>query len=397
MTTTRLGNTLVRSAALACVLCLLATAGLWWIFRDAGKTRVTAYFGNSIGLYAGNDVRVQGFRIGEVTDIRPQGKQVKVDFEYDRTTTFPADAHAVIITPSLVSDRYVQLIPGRDDGPRLRDGATIPIERTAVPLEVDQLYNSLNEVSSSLGPQGANQNGSLSRVLDTASRNLDGNGKSLHDTVSALSDASGTLSGSKDDLFKTVGNLGEFSETLASSDQRVRHFEGQLADVSEFLADERGNLAQTVTGLSGTLEQVRDFISRHRDRVHSNVDNLSQVSQALVDERSALAEILDLAPVGLGNARETYNGGSGTLDTRPNFNEFTQPPITQICGLLKQTPEIVNAIGDVCRPVASAANGLVPVPSVGQTVGALQQRELPPLPLPLVGSTYTTPPPGKQP
>src|SRR5207248_4896075 len=79
------------------------------------------------------------------------------------------------------------------------------------------------------------------------------------------------------------------------------------------------------------------------------------VTKVLVDQRSSLAEILDVAPVGLSNLVNTYNGASGTLDARPNLNELTQPPLVMICRLLKQTPQPLGArseerrVGQECR------------------------------------------------
>ncbi|WP_024876355.1 MCE family protein [Saccharomonospora piscinae] len=384
MTSTRLGQQLSRGVAVACVLGLVVAGGLWWTFKDAGRKHVTAYFTEAIGLYEGNGVRVLGVEVGEVTDVEPLGDRVRVRLTYDREVAVPGDAGAIVVAPSLVSDRYVQLAPAHTGGPVLDDGAVIPLDRTAVPLEVDDLSESLSRVSRALGPNGANADGSLSDVLDTAAANLDGNGKALHETVTKLGQAAGTLSGSSEDLFVTVENLAELSGTLAASDDHVRGFERQLADVSEFLAGERQTLAATVTELGDTLQLVDDFLNDNRDRVKSNVDKLADVTQVLVDQRAALAETLDIAPLALGNLANTYNAASGTLDARPNLNELTEPPAMMICGLLRQTPDALDALGNLCSDVAGVLEGAVELPSLAESVAALNKGELPELPLPLV-------------
>jgi virulence factor Mce-like protein len=382
MTNTRLGVTLTRGFTIAIVLALVVAGALWWTLKDAGKTHLTAYFSAAIGLYEGNSVKMLGVDIGEVTKVEPMGNQVKVEFEYDRGVAVPANAQAGIVSPSLVSDRYVQLAPAYTGGPKIADNATIPLSRTVVPLEVDDLYASLSKVSESLGPNGANKNGSLSDLLTTLSKNLDGNGQALNDTITKLAQASGTLAGNKDDLFATIQNLGQFTTTLANSDSQVRQFEQQLDQVSGFLADERGNLAATVQQLGSTLDAVKGFIDQNHDRVKSNVDKLASVTKVLVDQRSSLAEILDVAPVGLGNLVNTYNAASGTLDARANLNELTQPPLVMICSLVKQVP-LVGALGDACKQLAGVVQGLVPLPSVAQIVQAGENGQLPPLPLPV--------------
>jgi phospholipid/cholesterol/gamma-HCH transport system substrate-binding protein len=384
MTDTRLGQSLARGVVVACVLGLVVAGALWWTLQDAGKKQLTAYFSSSIGLYVGNSVRVLGVAMGTVTAVQPMGNQVKVEMTYDRSVPIPADAQAAIIAPSLVSDRYVQLAPAYTGGPVINDGAVIPLSRTAVPIEVDELYASLDKITQSLGPNGANQNGSLSDLLTTLAKNLDGNGQALHDTITKLSQAAGTLSGNRDDLFATIDNLAKFSTTLANSDSQVRQFENQLAGVSGYLAGEKDELAATVNQLGTTLAMVQDFVNNHHDQLRSNVDNLASVTKVLVDERSALAEILDVAPVGLDNVVNAYNGSSGTLDVRANLNELTEPPILLICNLLKQTPGGLASVGDLCKTVEPLLDGATKLPSVAQTVNALQNGQAPPLPLPSV-------------
>ncbi|OZM74850.1 ABC transporter substrate-binding protein [Amycolatopsis antarctica] len=385
MAQSKFGQSLARGVAIACVLGLVVAGGLWWTLKDADIKRLTAYFPTAVGLYEGNSVRVLGVDVGEVTGIVPEGDKVKVDIEYERGVEVPAEAQAVIVAPSLVSDRYVQLAPAFSGGPQIEDGSTIPLERTAVPLEVDDLYASLSQVSQSLGPNGANKDGSLSNLLGTLSDNFQGNGQQLHDTITKLGQAAGTLSGNKGDLFATIENLASFSDTLAQSDGQVRQFEQQLADVSGFLAGERGDLSETVTQLGDTLGSVQGFVEQNRGRLKSNVDKLASVSRVLVDQRGALAEILDVAPVGLGNLVNTYNAASGTLDARPNLNELAQPPIVLLCRTLQQTPEVLDLIGDTCNSIAPLVQGVVPLPSPAEVIAALQRGELPPLPLPLAG------------
>lgn len=383
MSNTRFGQSLARGIAVACVLGLIVAGALWWTLKDAGKKHITAYFPSAIGLYVGNSVRVLGVEMGTVTKVEPMGGQVRVDMEYDRSVALPADVQAAIVAPSLVSDRYVQFAPAYTGGKIIDDGASVPVTRTAVPTEVDDLYSSLDKISQSLGPNGVNANGSLSDLLTTLAKNMDGNGQSLHDTITKLSQLSTTLSGNKDDLFATIQNLANFSTTLAQSDSQVRQFESQLADVSGYLDGEKQNLAATVQQLGTTLGMVQDFIDKHHDRLRSNVDKLASVTKVLVDQRSALAEILDVAPVGLSNVINAYNGSSGTLDARANINELTQPPLVMVCSLLKQVGKL-SAVGNLCDSVAGIVDGAVKLPSVAQTVNALQNGQLPPLPLPFV-------------
>ncbi|MCP2169309.1 MlaD family protein, partial [Goodfellowiella coeruleoviolacea] len=171
---------LTRYLAVACVLVLVVAGALWWVFRGANSRRITAYFSSAVGVYVGSDVRVLGVRVGSVDEVVPEGERVRVGLSVDRAVAVPEQARAVVVAPSVVSDRYVQLAPVYVGGPRLGDNAVIPRERTATPVELDQLYASLDGLATALGPGGANADGALSELLRTGAANLGGNGQALH-------------------------------------------------------------------------------------------------------------------------------------------------------------------------------------------------------------------------
>lgn len=390
---TRLGRSLFSWTAAACVLLLIVAGVLWWTMQGANSKRITAYFTGTVGLYEANDVRIQGVKVGDVSLVQPRGDRVQVDLEVDREFQVPANAKAVIVAPSLVSDRYVQLTPTYRGGPEMREGTVLQPDRTATPLEVDDLYASLNRVSRSLGPNGANRDGALSGLLNTLAKNMDGNGQQLNDTITHLGEATRTLSGNKEDLFSTVDNLQKFTTMLAGSDQQVAEFSRKLAGVNEFLAGERGNLAATVDQLGVALTSVQGFIAENRGRLRSNVDKLADVTKVLVDERAALAETLDVAPTGLANLFNTYDPASGTLHARDTFRGFAKPPIVTVCTTLRQvTPDkMPQILADVCDKLAPVIDGALPMPSFNEILVALQEKKLPPLPLPLTSNSFATP------
>ncbi|MEO6086683.1 MAG: MCE family protein [Umezawaea sp.] len=386
MATTKAGRDLGRALALVCVVALVATVALWWVVVGVNGRKVTALFGAAVGLYQGSDVRVLGVKVGTIDDVTPEGKLVRVVMTLDRDVKVPADAQAVVVAPSVVSDRYVQLAPAYTAGPTMGDNVLIPRERTATPVELDELYASLDKLTTALGPNGANKDGSLSDLLTSAAKNLDGNGQALNDTIKNLGDATRTLSGSKEDLFATVDNLSSFTAMLAANDSQVRDFNSQLAEVAGFLADERENLGAALTELATALGQVQGFIKDNRAVLKSNVDKLASITGVLVKQRAALAETLDVAPLALGNLQNSYNAASGTLDTRADINELNQPPLVLICKLIQQVEpgSVPLALSQVCSQLEPVLTGAVPLPTPAEALGSLSQGKLP-LPLPLGG------------
>ncbi|MGW7367182.1 MCE family protein [Streptomyces sp. NPDC054841] len=328
---------LLRRAALITALAVVA-AGAVVLWPRPDPVRVTAYFPRTVGIYPGSDVRVLGVRIGEVKEITPEGRRVRVVLEYDAGRKVPAGAQAAIINSSVVSDRYVQLLPVYRSGPALASGDVIPESRTAVPVELDRIFDSLHTTSEALGPRGANKDGSLSRLLGVSADNLEGQGENLHRTVEDLSLAVTTLSDGRKDLFSTIRSLQVFTAALAADDKNVRSFNDSLAKAAGQLAGEREDLAAALRHLGVALADVTDFVRKNKKSLTSNVEGLSKVTKVLVTQRAALAELLEVAPAGLSNLQNAYNPSAGTLDTRNN-PDGPQDPAALLCSLLRTTGE----------------------------------------------------------
>jgi phospholipid/cholesterol/gamma-HCH transport system substrate-binding protein len=333
-------STLTRLVATAAVLTLVVAAVL--VFRpDTERKTLTVDFPRTVALYEGSDVRILGVSIGTVDVIEPQGTTVEVTMSYDATYQVPADAKAVIIQPTIVGDRYVQLTPVYTGGEVMPDGAHIDESETATPVELDEIYSSLDQLSVALGPNGANADGSLSDLIDASAANLRGSGAQMRQTIHDLALLSGTLSNNKDALFDSITQVERFVHALAVNDAAVRRFNASLAQVSTVLAGERRDLAVMLRTLGQALGDVRGFVESNREILRRDIAGLARVTKVLVDRRDALAEVVDVAPVALSNLVFAYNEQNGTLDTRDNVEEFIQnlehDPEYVLCGILEQT------------------------------------------------------------
>lgn len=375
-----------RLVAALAVVALVAGAYAFWPRQD--RVRVTGEFQRAVGLFPGSDVRILGVQVGEVTEVTPKGDRVLVTFEFDRKYSVPADAKAAVVAPSLVSDRYVQLFPAYQGGPKMADGARIGPDRTAVPVELDRISQSLDDLLVALGPEGANRDGSLSRLLDTGAANLDGQGQNLHDMNRDLSKALETLSGGRGDLFGTVKNLQSLTSMLATNDEQVRRLNKDLANVSVQLDGERDDLSAALKNLAIALNEVSTFVKDNRAGIKTNVDQLAAVTGTVAKQRDALAETLTNAPVAISNLQNAYNPKTGTLDTRSNMEQFDDPALL-LCSLVTGPTGTGNT--DVCKnvdgllaPLEEGLQGggggvklplnlLSGVPSVGGAPGAPQQ------------------------
>lgn len=205
------------------VLVVALLAALLAVFWPGGEKRyVTADFPRTVSLYKGSDVKILGVPVGKVEEVTPVGTAVRVKLSYDSKYKLPADAKAAVIAPSIVGDRFVQMTPAYDGGDVLPDNAELGVDRTATPLELDEIFSSLNQLNIALGPDQANKPvdggvGPLTRLLDATARNLGGQGVELNRTLKNVGALTQTLADNKDELFGSLSQVQDFTSTLAST------------------------------------------------------------------------------------------------------------------------------------------------------------------------------------
>ncbi|MEV6064071.1 MCE family protein [Nocardia asteroides] len=320
--------------AVAVVVIVALVAVAVYLVTGAGKNKVTASFTSTTGLYAGDEVRVLGVTVGSIDSIEPGKGQVRVRMSIDSDVDLPADARAVIIAPSLVSARFVQIAPGYSGGPKLADGAQIPLERTAVPVEWDEIKAELTKLSTALGPVGDDKQGSFGRFVDTAAENLDGNGQKFRDTLRELSATMTTLSDGRTDLFGTIRNLQKFVEVLSASNEQIVQFSGRLASVSSVLAGASAELGAGLDSLDVALADVKRFLDGTGGELTEGVEKLADVTQTLVDKRPQIEQVLHSGPTAMVNFYQLYKPAQGSLTGAVALNNSASP-LSFLCGSIR--------------------------------------------------------------
>ena len=216
-------------------LVALLVAGVIVLLRTTdtiNRTNVVAYFENSNGIYPGDDVRILGVTVGKITSIEPQPQRVRIAFWYDDKYKVPADAKAAILSPTLVTSRAIQLVPAYTGGPVMADNAVIPRERTAVPVEWDEVRQQLEKLADTLQPTEPGGVSPLGSVINTAADNLRGQGANIRETIIKLSQAFSALGDHSSDIFSTVKNLAILVSALQDSTDLMRQLNQNLASVT---------------------------------------------------------------------------------------------------------------------------------------------------------------------
>ena len=315
-------------AGLAVVLAGLIVAGAIFVVRDTvlkPKT-ISAYFPTATAIYPGDEVRVSGVKVGSIKSIQPQGTRVKMVMNVDRDVPIPADAKAVIVAANLVAARYVQLTPAyRSSGPTMGDGAVIPIERTAVPVEWDEVKDQLTRLATDLGPSSQVSTTSVARFIDSAANALDGNGDKLRQTLAQLSGVSRVLANGSGNIVDIIKNLQTFVTALRDSNTQIVQFQDRFATLTSVLNDNRSDLDAALVNLSTAVGEVQRFIAETRDKTGEQIQRLADVTQNLADHRMDLEELLHVAPNGISNGYNDYNADTGSVVGSFVLSNFANP------------------------------------------------------------------------
>lgn len=299
-------GTAARVAVIAVVLAVVALALTRVLGGEEEPRRLTATFPSTISLYEGAQVKVLGVQVGEVTAITVVDSAVQVEIEYDADVDLPVDVHAVVVPPSVVGDRFVQLAPVYGGGEVLADGARIGLDRTSVPLELDDTYRALDDLAQTLGPDGANKDGALSRLVRSAARNLEGRGRLFNQTLRDVADAIATVAQGSDDFGATTRNLATVTRTLKGKDRVIRSLVTNLVTITTDLNSQEAGLRAAATDLDGALSSVRDLLRENRTSLTEDLKGVRRLSRQLNDHSAELIEVTELGPVGLVNLLHTY-------------------------------------------------------------------------------------------
>ncbi|HEX4394808.1 MAG TPA: virulence factor Mce family protein [Mycobacterium sp.] len=304
------------------------------IVNHGGKTTLVAYFDNSNGVFRGDDVMILGVPVGKIASIEPQPSRAKITFWVDDKYKVPADVKAVILNPELISARSIALTPAYTSGSSLTNGAVVPQDRTAVPVEWDDVRAQLQKLADALRPTEPGGVSPLGKLINTAADNLRGQGGSIRDAVIKLSQALSALGDHSNDIFSTLKNLSTLVSALHDSADVMRALNANLAAVTGLLANTPNEVGQVVDDLNTASAKVQDFVAENREALGTTSDKLAGISDAVVQSLDDIKQTLHLAPTAFQNFDNIYEPAHASLAGALALNNFSNP-ITFLCGAIQ--------------------------------------------------------------
>ena len=255
-----------------------------------------------------------------------------------------ADKTGMKPAQNLVAARYVQLTPAyrKGDGPMMGDGGVIPVDRTAVPVEWDDVKAQLMRLATELGPEAGVSGTSVSRFIDSAANAMGGNGEKLRQTISQLSGVARIFAEGSGNIVDIIKNLQIFVTALRDSKEQIVQFENRLASLSSVLNDSRSDLDAALSDLSVAMGEVQRFVAGSRNQTSEQVQRLANVTQILVDSRLALENVFHIMPNAIANFANIYYPNGGSVTGAFSIVNFSNP-VQFLCGM-------VGAVANVTAP-----------------------------------------------
>ena len=341
---------------LVVILALVAAIVGYNLYRKLTTNTVVAYFPETLALYAGDKVQIMGVQVGQIDAIDPAGDKMKVTFHYDSKYKVPANATASILNPSLVASRNIQLSPPYTGGPVMEDNAVIPIDRTQVPVEYDELRDSLNRILTDLGPTKEQPKGPFGDIIESAANGFAGKGEQLNKTLTGLSEALYTLNEGRGDFFGVIKSLALFVNALYQSDQQFVALNDDLATFTNSFTNTNREVANALQDLNQLLTTTRQFISKNGEVLSHDINNLADVTNAILqpDPLNGLETALHVFPTLGANLMNIVSPVTGRRHGPPRHQQLRQPAAVRLQRDSGRQPAGLPGVGGVVRPVPGA-------------------------------------------
>lgn len=250
--------------------------------------RVTADVEQAPNLFEGGRVMVRGVEVGSIVEVEPRAETVRITLEIDGGVRVPDGASLAVVPITLISDRYVQLYPAFEGGPSLGDGDHIPLARTTIPAELDDVLAQLKGLLSALEP-GAGERGPLARLIEDLDRTFRGKGDDLARTLEHSADVFEDLAGSHSDITGLISNLDRLFLALADRSSEIGLINERFALVAEALAADQANLEGTIENLTFLATQTEGLLTESGDRLGGAFGRLSTVLEAILRRQNELS------------------------------------------------------------------------------------------------------------
>jgi phospholipid/cholesterol/gamma-HCH transport system substrate-binding protein len=292
---------LVKMTVFAVVtVTLTALLGLTIANTTLGDTSgYVARFTDATGLNEGDDIRMSGVRIGQITDISVvDDRWADVRFDVEASRRLPKSVTATIKYRNLIGQRYIALAIGAGDtNAVLRPGDLIPLERTQPALNLTQLFNGFQPLFQALQPDQVNKlAGQLIQVLQ-------GEGGTIDSVLRHTASLASTVAGKDKVIGQVIDNLNVVLTTVNERTTEVSGLIDQLQQLASGLAAQRAPIGDAISALGDLTQTTAGLLESARPPLKEDIAALGRLAGNLADHGDTVDKFL----AGLPNKVQTIS------------------------------------------------------------------------------------------
>lgn len=262
----------IRRSLATCVavMLLVATGGCSFVGRE--PYHLVAIFSKAPSLYEQARVKVMGMDAGYVERIRIEGDKVRVDLSVNPEVPLPADVKAVVAPQNTLGERNVVLYPPWKPGnQKIANGATIPLERTDLPVEIDDALDAFTKLTDALDPR------KLGRVASNIADSVDGRGKTINNAIADTAKLTDTLSKQDQQLIDLAKGLNRIATSLNNRQGQVTEAIDSFSQASAILAEERQRIRGFISGMATFVQRGDIIIEEYSERLPQAANTLAEL------------------------------------------------------------------------------------------------------------------------
>jgi phospholipid/cholesterol/gamma-HCH transport system substrate-binding protein len=265
----------------------------------------TARFADASGLHPGDDVRISGVKVGQVTDITIADDHLAdVRFDVDRQHRLPVTTTATVRYRNVVGQRYLALGTHVDSPQELPDGGVIPVERTKPALNLTVLFNGFKPLFKALDPDEVNQ---LSYELIQV---FQGEGGTVNSLLRHTASLTNTIADKDEVIGAVIGNLNRVLGTINDRGPQTEELIDALQALVSGLAEKRKPIGEATEALGSLTESVSGLLSEARQPLRKNIESLNRLAGTLDRGEETIDLALQRMPRNLARYTRVLSYGS---------------------------------------------------------------------------------------
>ncbi|MER6510633.1 MCE family protein [Nonomuraea sp. NPDC001636] len=287
--------------------------------------RLVAVFRKTPSLYEQARVKVMGLDAGRVEKIRIDGGQVRVELLVDREVPLPAEVKAVVAPQNTLGERNVVLYPPWKPGDRrIEPGAVIPLERTDLPVEIDDALAAFTRLTDALDGE------KLGDVAGNLADGLRGRGRTINDAIAGTARLTDTLARQDEQLIALAKGLNRLATGLNRRQDQVTGAIDSFAEAGAILAEERQRLRGFVADMAGFVRRGDLIIEAYSERLPRAASTLAELVLTVRANSESMARAVkgaaDLADVLI----DSWDRDRHVLKIRVVLNAMTRTWLTPL-------------------------------------------------------------------